>query len=77
MKKIIFLICLLSVASMGCSLSSKDKDRAKYVIEPCIGLKDEALRDCLIEQAFDLYDRISEKSGVTVSDSEVQALMME
>ena len=61
LKLLIFiaLACLLS----ACATSAKDRHRAEYTIEPCIGLEGEELRDCLVDRAKELTDEIIDKAN--------------
>jgi len=56
------MVCVLG----ACSLSDKDKDRVveihEQVIEPCIGLEGEELRDCLVDRAKELTEEIVDKA---------------
>ena len=57
---------ILVVFLGACSLSDKDKDRADRVVEivePCVGLEGEELRDCLVERAIELEEMIVEKAN--------------
>ena len=50
------LICTaLGLGLSSCSFSESQKEKSMYVIEPCIGLPEDQVVDCLQAQVEELY----------------------